>query len=574
MPHGQSSPSSQSTADVDRPGKADVPERFLVNLARAGEVDALKRFELPTEYPLSESALLAAAQEGHLHVFEWLERERNVTFDKPILEDGRTLAHVASAADRPDILKYLVDKGHGAVLWTEDYHGSTPMDSAVAGGSSAALSYLIDAARETDRPFDFTNIVRTAAECGRTSALRCFHEKGVDVTARDTTGRTPLEYALLKGYGGTAEFLLQEDVRPRDQRQLETYRSRALDVVCRVRTSSEATARPVIESFGNNAATVLLQTGQGEGHFRKKSAVDRALDAGNTGALRAMSHYVWLGTASDRGTLTHRAAAAGDVGVLTLLRDKEVCLNSVDIDGNTPTHLAAKNGDLAVLQFFLENGVSPRDANLKGELPWQLAPAHLKERIREVSEAAPDPGQRLQRHPLAEQAILTHQERLRETAGLTQGWLADVSSSYIHGGKTLSPAHGHSNGAGDASRLVAKQLTCLENTLHEEARRLERREIPAAEITMQLQHLIEQRHSLARAQAQAAIRHSPTAHSAAPETQSSSSSSIPVHRSNSLVPQGGPAIQVMGEGAPRAAAMPATPPPAARPDRTPCCAVQ
>ncbi|KAJ4177991.1 hypothetical protein NW767_014970 [Fusarium falciforme] len=189
-------------------------------------------------------------------------------------------------------------------------------------------------------PMEMTG-VHVAAYFGLLDAIKGLREKGLDLEAKDSYGRTPLSWASQRGNEEVVTWLLNNKADP----------------------NSKATA-PFMDG-----CTPLWFAAQ-NGH----EAVVKV--------LLAKPGVEWDSPIVDGQTPLSRAARNGHEAIVRLLLNHRVKINLPDKNGQTPLSLAAKNGHDAVVQALLD--MDQVDVNAKdnsGRTPLSLAAENGREAV-------------------------------------------------------------------------------------------------------------------------------------------------------------------------------------------------
>ena len=128
-------------------------------------------------------------------------------------EDGLAVVHLAAMHDAMGLLWFLV-LTRGVDPSSKTLHGDTPaLHLALDNGQEGAAAFLMDEARGCDVGAVGMNgwtPLMAAAGRGMVGVVRTLVEKGADVHAMDTGGRTALGYARKSKQEESAAWLLEE----------------------------------------------------------------------------------------------------------------------------------------------------------------------------------------------------------------------------------------------------------------------------------------------------------------------------------------------------------------------------
>ena len=169
--------------------------------------------------------------------------------------------------------------------------------------------------------------------------------RGFSVDCRNTTGRTPLMNAALKGNVQVVKSIIKREADPSlmDNRGLNTlhYATQGgnTDIISLIHTHL-----PNIDSKTREGDTPLML-------------------AALNGKLRAVKWFLERGATvaceEKRGWNTlHHAAQGGDTDIISLIHTHLPNIDSKTREGDTPLMLAALNGKLRAVKWFLERGAT------------------------------------------------------------------------------------------------------------------------------------------------------------------------------------------------------------------------
>lgn len=127
---------------------------------------------------------------------------------------GWSIVHYAASYDEVDILRLaIVRKGNVNVA---DEHGVTPLIIAVEEGNLDCVQALLDAGADTSVKYmELWSLVHLAAASGHPAVLRVLVENaGLDPTAKDELGMTPMHCAAENDNAGVVKLLLSLGAEP------------------------------------------------------------------------------------------------------------------------------------------------------------------------------------------------------------------------------------------------------------------------------------------------------------------------------------------------------------------------
>ena len=159
-----------------------------------------------------EIPLAAAVRCGNLSVAGCL---LNITENPGSVadNDGASLLHKAAWGDMPQVAAALIDR-YGADVECRDNSGRTALHIAAYQGSCKMLKYLL-----TEKAADVNAVdlegrtpLFSAAYDGNHRALKLLCEHGADLTVKDNSGLTALDFAVSKKELETVKFLKRQNL--------------------------------------------------------------------------------------------------------------------------------------------------------------------------------------------------------------------------------------------------------------------------------------------------------------------------------------------------------------------------
>jgi len=302
-------------------GKEDVIRSLLEKGGRALVRDARK------------DALFYSATAGGSKLLAEILLEEGVDFNIALNNDGVTPLMVAVIFERPDLARWLIEKGADPTIKTKS--GQSLLYLACQPGNTELVKELIAAGANVQ---EGPNPLATAARFGRVETVEVLLAHGADVNAKGFEGMTPLHMATANPAG----VLLQKRLK---------------EVVTRSVPPEEDYAK-VVELLLKHGAKVDILSNDGT------AAVHAA--AGHSGA-RVMRQLLEAGAdpslptaKSKRGPLFF-AAQSGRSETATVLLDADADAKAADNEGFTVLHEAATFGNAEVMKVLLAAG-APVDA--------------------------------------------------------------------------------------------------------------------------------------------------------------------------------------------------------------------
>ncbi len=311
-----------------------------------------------------------AVLSGHTEVVRYLVSENvrrgnwNVRF-----KDGTTLLHFAAFGGDLKQVKYLVKKG--ADILAEDRSGHTPLHWAAGeayrpqnnfetilnlfekGRHPPVVRYLvgilIKRGKWNVKFKDGKNLLHFAAFGGNLKQVKYLIGKGVDVNARDITGRTPADMANLQNHVEVVKYLEEKGG-----------------------SSTFARIDLVNTPEGEGGITVVLGN---EDEDTLENPLHRAAEKGD---LREVKRLIKEGANvnarnGDGSTPLHKAAQKGHLKVVKYLIRKGADVNAKDRYGYTPLHLSVSEDHEDVVAYLVKMGADVNARDGQGFTPLHVA---------------------------------------------------------------------------------------------------------------------------------------------------------------------------------------------------------
>ncbi len=275
-------------------------------------------------------------------------------------QNGNTPLMVASAQNKIDLMKILIDKGAGIDIQNND--GNTAL---MYAQKFETASVLLEAGADPDIPNLVNNTALMYAVIrGDTELVNLLIDHGASVDIRIDNGQTPLITAAFNGLINTVRLLLEKGAE--------------IDLYCFYQRT------PLHYAASNNQLEVVKILVEGE------AVIDRQDVYGCT----ALFYAAWnghvdvvsflLSKGADTSLIRHQdkanplnaAAHAGHPEVVKLLASKTPNLEFKDKDGDTALINAASSGCTECVKIILKNGAQINTMNDYGQNALFLGAIH------------------------------------------------------------------------------------------------------------------------------------------------------------------------------------------------------
>ncbi|AVP87839.1 hypothetical protein phytr_9100 [Candidatus Phycorickettsia trachydisci] len=254
-------------------------------------------------------AMHLAIKSGHLNVIELL-KEYGYEIDLTNL-NGYTSAHLAAENGKLHVLTYLVTQDPG-IINVKDSNLNSILHSAAVSEDLKTIQYLV--------------------------------KRGLDITASNVKGFTPLHLAAIFGRTNIVQFLTQQKQFAGNLDIKDSQGDTPLSLA--VRNAHLKLVKMLLKQGANPNA-------QNNAGYR---LIHLAVISNSTEMLNYLSDQgLRLDILSEDGLLPlHLAAIEGKVKMIQLFRKKGLDINQVDNEGLTPFDLAVKNGQLELVKWYLK----------------------------------------------------------------------------------------------------------------------------------------------------------------------------------------------------------------------------
>jgi ankyrin repeat protein len=309
-------------------GHKDVVELLL---AKGADIDAGK-FYVGT-------ALYYAAENGHKEIAELLIA-KGADVNAIRRAGGDTPLHSAAMVGHKDIVELLI--ANGADVNAKNNKGQTPVDIAASRNRSKVVKLLIE--KGADVSFHL------AVRFGALAKVKSLIEEGVDINAKDGSGKTALYYAARTGHKDIVKLLL---VKGADANLASGDDDPLLNVA--IWNGDTELAKLLV----NHGAKFDMKDEDGRTAFRY---------AAGGGRRELVEFFVSKG--ADISSF-HMAACVGDLTRVKHLVDEGANVDTKDEFDWTPLCWAASTGQTDVAEFLIANG-----ANVDAKTHFNRTPLH------------------------------------------------------------------------------------------------------------------------------------------------------------------------------------------------------
>ena len=199
-----------------------------------------------------------------------------------------------------------------------------------------------------------------SAEKGDVTEMKSTLPRWFSVDSRNTTGRTPLMNAALKGNVQAVKSMIKRGADP----SLTDYKGWNM-----LHFAAEGGDTDIISLIHTHLPNIESKTGEGETPLMVAAAY---------GKLHAVKWFLEKGATvaceDKRGwNMLHRAAQGGDTDIISLIHTHLPNIESKTGEGNTPLMVAAVSGKLHAVKWFLEKGATVACEDKRGRNTLHLA---------------------------------------------------------------------------------------------------------------------------------------------------------------------------------------------------------
>jgi len=274
-----------------------------------------------------------AAESGHAHIVEFL-----LTEGADINSGTTTALHYAVQNGHRAVVELLLAKG--ADVNARDGANQTPVDLAAKRMRTHIMELLVEKGADVS--------LHPAARIGALAKVKSLIEKGADINAKDTSGQTPLHYAVEYDRKDVVELLIanRADVNAKNNE------GRTALEIAMIRLRPQ-----IAKLLANNGADI--------------SSIHLAAFVGNLEKVKAFfQRIIDINAQDSHGRTPLHYAAAADVAEFLIFNGADI--HAEDKEGETPLHTAAGAGYKDVVELLITKGVDV-DAKKSGYTPLSWA---------------------------------------------------------------------------------------------------------------------------------------------------------------------------------------------------------
>ncbi|XP_043230457.1 transient receptor potential cation channel subfamily A member 1-like, partial [Amphibalanus amphitrite] len=316
--------------------------------------------------------ILRCAAAGNLKRFQELHSEDPSCLVFRDAQRGRTCAHYAAAADKVEIIKYIVLAGGDINITDND--GQTPLHAAVESSSLEAIKCLLEWGAATDcLDASLRSPFHLAVWLDRPQSLRLLAQHRRLVRAEQLTehGRDALHVAAVRNHAQCAEILLEEF-----QMLPDRFCKNGFSPVHEAARRASFDTMLVLTRWAARTGRSLMQNPDSEGNLPLHLAV-------HSGDVKMVELCLQRGaditnTQSDLSTPVHLACVQGSMEITQLMlrtqsKDAMAVLDMRDSADMTPLHCAAKFDHSALVEFLHSKGADLSAVDSEERTPLLLA---------------------------------------------------------------------------------------------------------------------------------------------------------------------------------------------------------
>lgn len=228
-----------------------------------------------------------------------------------------------------DSLKVLVEQDP-KVVNENGFNQLTPLHFAVGGPCKEVITYLLDRGADVNAKDSEgrTPLFFAAVVTGKVDISKLLIDKGADINAKDNSQRSILVWTVIRGFRELSEYLL--------------------DLGAQMPSANDKSSTDMLNSAVENGMTTI---------------VDRLIAAGADVFVKDNAG----------NNLLHQAASGGSTMIIDKLIKAGIKINDTNNYGWTPLHYAAEGGFKETAAKLIENGVDINTRNISGFTAYNLA---------------------------------------------------------------------------------------------------------------------------------------------------------------------------------------------------------
>jgi L-ascorbate metabolism protein UlaG (beta-lactamase superfamily) len=168
---------------------------------------------------LQQTPLLMASFTGHKEIVQFLiDKGAKVNHQDSF---GATPLHMAVLGGQKDIVELLISKG--ADINIKSGNGKIPLQMAFEKDNPEIIDIFVKQGLALDSSINQygRTLLHEAAIMGKIKATRYLVEKGVTIDAKDNTGKSSLDLALICDHNAVADLLVEKGAKPAAKHPME-----------------------------------------------------------------------------------------------------------------------------------------------------------------------------------------------------------------------------------------------------------------------------------------------------------------------------------------------------------------